>query len=62
MMSTPNFHRLEIVHSELPDYNAALTPALDVRNGFYQVPKNPLMGHQLNPDNVAAGPEKSLID
>ena len=30
MMSTPNFYRLEIAYSELPYYNAALTPALDV--------------------------------
>ena len=37
MMSTPNFYRLEIAYSELPYYNAALTPALDVRNGFYHV-------------------------
>ena len=37
MISTPNFYRLEIAHSELPDYNAALTPALDVHYGFYHV-------------------------
>ena len=34
VISTPNFYRLEIAHSELPYYNAALTPALDVHDGF----------------------------
>ena len=43
MMSTPNFYRLEIAYSELPHYNAALTPALGVRNGFYHVSDSP--GH-----------------
>ena len=41
MMSTPNFYRLEIAHSELHYYNAAVTPALDVRNDFYHVPNTP---------------------
>ena len=45
MMSTPNFYRLEIAYSELPYYNAALTPALDVRNGFYHVSDAPGHGH-----------------
>ena len=62
MMSTPNFYRLEIAYSELPHYNTALTPTLDVRNGFYHVPKTPGLGHTLNPDYIAAGPNKSLID
>ena len=62
MMSTPNFYRLEIAYSELPYYNAALTPALDVRNGFYHVSDAPGHGHTLNPDYIAAGPDKSLID
>ena len=26
MVSTPNFYRLEIAYSELPHYNAPLTP------------------------------------
>ena len=62
MMSTPNFYRLEIAYSELDYYNAALTPHLDVRNGFYHVPNTPGLGHELNPDYVTAGPNKSLID
>ena len=37
MMSTPNFYRLETAYSELPYYNAALTPPLDVHDGFYHV-------------------------
>ncbi len=55
MMSTPNFYRLEIAYSELPYYNAALTPALDVRNGFYHVSDRPGLGHELNAEYVAAG-------
>ena len=62
MISTPNFHRPHIAHSELPYYNAALTPALDVRNGFYHVLNTPGTGHELNRDYIAAGPNKSLID
>ena len=62
MMSTPNFYRLEIAYSELPYYNAALTPALDVRDGFYHVSDRPGLGHELNPEYVAAGADKSLID
>ena len=54
MMSTPNFYRLEIAYSELPYYNAAVTPALDVRNGFYHVSDAPVLGHELNPDYIAA--------
>ena len=45
MMSTPNFYRLEIAYSELPYYNAALTPALDVHDGFYHVSDAPGHGH-----------------
>ena len=61
MMSTPNFYRLEIAYSELPYYNAAVTPALDVRNGFYHVSEAPGLG-ELNPNYMATGPDKSLID
>ena len=49
MMSTPNFYRLEIAYSELPYYNAALTPALDVHDGFYHVPDAPGHGHHPKP-------------
>ena len=62
IISTSNLYRLEIAHSELPYNNAALTPALDVRNGFYHVSEAPGLGHELNPDDVAADPDKSLID
>ena len=61
MISTPNFYRLEIAYSELPYYNAALPP-IDTRNGFYHVSDAPGHGHTLNPDYIAAGPNKSLID
>ena len=38
------------------------TPQIDVRNGFYHVSDSPGLGHELNPDYVAAEPDKSLID
>ena len=53
IMSTPNFYPLEIAYSEFPYYNAALTPALDIRNGFYHVSDAPDIGHELNPDYMA---------
>ena len=61
MTFTPNFHRLEIAYSELPYYNAALTPALDVRIGFYHVSDRPGLGHELNPEYVTAGADRSLV-
>ncbi len=61
MMSTPNFYRLEIAYSEVPHYNAALMPTLDVRNGFYHVPDAPGLGHDLNEAYLEAGPEVSLV-
>ncbi len=48
MMSTPNFYRLEIAYSELEDYNRALTPPLDVHDGFFFVSDRPGLGHELN--------------
>ena len=52
MTATPSSHRLEIAY-----YNAALTPALDIRNGFYHLSDAPGIGHELNPEYVAAGAE-----
>ncbi|MBI4219804.1 MAG: mandelate racemase/muconate lactonizing enzyme family protein [Chloroflexi bacterium] len=48
MMSVPNFYRLEIAYSELPLYNQALTPPLDVRGGYFYVSDRPGLGHELN--------------
>ena len=62
MISTPNFHRLEIAYSELPHYNTAPTLALDFCKGIYHVPKTPRLRHTLNPDYIAAAAGKSLID
>ena len=47
MMSTPNLYRREIADSELSCFNAALTPALDVENGFYNVSDRPGHGYTL---------------
>ena len=38
---TSKFYRLEIAYSELPYYNAALTPPLDFHDGFYDVSDAP---------------------
>jgi galactonate dehydratase len=53
MMSTPNFFRLEIAYSELPRYQAALTPPVDVRDGFMYVSDRPGLGHELRSDYLA---------
>lgn len=53
MMSTPNFVRLEIAYSELPRYNEALTPPLDLRDGFYHVSDRPGLGHDLREEYIA---------
>ena len=62
IISTSNLYRLEIAHSELPYNNAALTPALDVRNGFYHVSEAPGLSRELNPNYMAACPDEPLID
>lgn len=53
MMSTPNFFRLEIAYSELPRYQEALTPPLDMRDGFMYVSDRPGLGHDLRAEYLA---------
>jgi galactonate dehydratase len=53
MTATANFYRLEIAYSELDQYNRALTPALDVRDGYYFVSDRPGLGHDLREDYLA---------
>jgi galactonate dehydratase len=48
MMTTPNFYRLEIAYSELDHYNRAMTPAFDVRDGYFHVSDRPGLGHDLS--------------
>jgi galactonate dehydratase len=48
MMAVPNFYRLEIAYSELPIYNEALDPPLDVRDGYFYVSDRPGLGHEFN--------------
>ncbi|MGH2350389.1 MAG: mandelate racemase/muconate lactonizing enzyme family protein [Chloroflexota bacterium] len=50
MMATSNFYRLEIAYSELDQYNRAMTPPLDVRNGYFYVSDRPGLGHDLRED------------
>jgi galactonate dehydratase len=52
MMTTPNFFRLEIAYSELRHYQEALTPPLDVRDGYFHVSDRPGLGHDLREDYV----------
>ena len=53
MLTTPNFFRLEIAYSELPRYQEALTPPLDVRDGYFHVSDRPGLGHDLREDYLA---------
>lgn len=53
MMSVPNFYRLEISYAELPLYNKAMDPPLDVRNGTFYVSDRPGLGHDLSSDYLA---------
>lgn len=53
MMTTPNFFRLEIAYSELPMYQEALTPPLDVHDGYFHVSDRPGLGHDLREDYIA---------
>ena len=53
MATVPNFFRMEIAYSELPQYNAALTPPLDLRGGTYHLPDRPGIGHELRADYIA---------
>ena len=53
MTATSHFYRLEIAYSELEQYNRALTPELDVRDGYYFVSDRPGLGHELREDYLA---------
>jgi galactonate dehydratase len=53
MMATANFYRLEIAYAELEHYNRALTPPLDVHDGYFHVSDRPGLGHDLNPEYEA---------
>jgi galactonate dehydratase len=50
MMTCPNFFRLEIAYSELELYQQVMTPAFDVREGYFYVSDRPGLGHELRED------------
>lgn len=50
MMTCPNFFRLEIAYSELELYQQTMTPAFDVREGYFYVSDRPGLGHELRED------------
>jgi galactonate dehydratase len=56
MMTCPNFFRLEIAYSELELYQQVMTPAFDVREGYFHVSDRPGLGHELREDYL----EKAL--
>ena len=62
MMSRHSFYRLGIGCSGLAYCKDVLTPQLDVHDGFYRVSDRVGLGHELNPEYVATGTVKSLID
>jgi L-alanine-DL-glutamate epimerase-like enolase superfamily enzyme len=53
MTATANFYRLEIAYSELDQYNRAMTPAFDVRGGYFYVSDRPGLGHDLRDDYLS---------
>jgi galactonate dehydratase len=53
MLATANFYRLEIAYSELDQYNRAMTPAFDVRGGYFYVSDRPGLGHDLRDDYLS---------
>ena len=57
MMTTPNFYRLEMASLWLPQFNAAITPALDVRNGTLYLSDRPGLGVELNKDWIRTHPD-----
>ncbi|MDP3062005.1 MAG: enolase C-terminal domain-like protein, partial [Chloroflexota bacterium] len=57
MMTTPNFYRLEMASLWLSQFNAAITPALDVRNGTLYLSDRPGLGVELNKDWIRTHPD-----
>jgi galactonate dehydratase len=53
MIATPNFFRLEVSYFELPAYNEALTPPIDIRGGYWYPSDRPGLGHELREDYLA---------
>ena len=52
MMTVPNFYRLETTSLLLPAFNAAIDPALDIRDGALHLSDRPGLGIELDMDYV----------
>ena len=47
------YRQIQIASSELPRYQEALTPPLDVRGGYFSVSDRPGLGHDLREDYLS---------
>jgi galactonate dehydratase len=57
MMTVPNIYRLEFGRGNLDFYNAAVSPALDVRDGWLYLSDRPGLGVDLNVEYLEAHPD-----
>ncbi|PZF86260.1 mandelate racemase/muconate lactonizing enzyme family protein [Jiangella anatolica] len=61
MATVPNFYRLEINSGWLESFNAAITPALEIRDGRLHLPARPGLGIELNHDFIADHPDPDWV-
>ena len=57
MMTVPNFYRLEITSLQLPGFNRAIDPPLDIRDGRLHVSDRPGLGVEPDMDYVRGHPD-----
>ncbi len=57
MMTVPNIYRLEFGRGNLDFYNAAVSPSLDVRDGYLYLSDTPGLGVELNVEYLEAHPD-----
>jgi len=48
MMTVPNFYKLEFISSWIDNYNACISPNLDIREGYLHISERPGLGVELN--------------
>jgi len=57
MMTVPNIYRLEFGRANLEFYNAAVSPPLDVRDGYLYLSDAPGLGVELDVEYLEAHPD-----
>ncbi len=57
MMTVPNFYRLEMASLWTPQYNACISPPLDIRKGALYLSNRPGLGVELNMDYIKKHPD-----